>query len=210
MYSIVVIDDEPSYINMMEVIFQQEGFSVRSALDAQSGIAMLREKRPDLILCDIMMPGMDGHSVLDTLKSDNTLADIPFIFVTAMADHANVRRGMSSGADDYLPKPFSVDELLAAVIGRIRRHEQIRQDRDKSAFQKEQAILSQKITKREREVLLMVGQGDTSKGIAERLGVSLKTVEGHRANLMNKLGAANAAALARWAIIADQMEGNPQ
>ena len=210
MYSIVVIDDEPSYINMMEVIFQQEGFSVRSALDAQSGIAMLREKRPDLILCDIMMPGMDGHSVLETLKNDKTLADIPFIFVTAMADHANVRRGMSSGADDYLPKPFSVDELLAAVIGRIRRHEVIRQDSDKSAFQKEQVILNQKITKREREVLLMVGQGDTSKGIAERLGVSLKTVEGHRANLMNKLGAANAAALARWAIIADQMEVNAE
>ena len=75
----------------------------------------------------------------------------------------------------------------------------------KSAFQEERTILLTKITRREREVLLMVGQGATSREIAECLGVSLKTVEVHRANLMKKLGAANAATLARWAFIAEQM-----
>jgi DNA-binding NarL/FixJ family response regulator len=187
---------------MMETILQMEGFAVRIASDGQSGLALLRDKRPDLILCDIMMPEMDGHSVLEALKNEKTFADIPFIFVTAMGDRSDVRQGMSAGADDYLPKPFSADELLAAVNGRIRRHMLI----NVSVFQKEQAILNKKITKREREILVMVGQGATSKAIAECLGVCLKTVEVHRANLMAKLGAVNAASLARWAFIAEQME----
>lgn len=205
MYSILIIEDDPSYISMMELILQMEGFDVSTVSDGQSGLAMLREKRPDLILCDIMMPGMDGHSVLETLKREQALADIPFIFVTAMVARADVRRGMSAGADDYLPKPFSADELLAAVTGRIRRHELILQQRVKASFQEEQTILRTKITKREREILLMVGQGATSREIAGQLGVSLKTVEVHRANLMNKLAAGNAASLARWAVIAEQM-----
>jgi len=206
MYSIVIIEDDPSYINMMDVILQMEGFEVRSATDGQAGLAMLRGKRPNLILCDIMMPEMDGHSLLETLKGEKKLADIPFIFVSAMGDRADVRRGMSAGADDYLPKPFSADELLAAVTGRIRRHEMINSQHVKAVFQEEQAILNQKITRREREVLLMVGEGATSRDIAARLGISLKTVEVHRANLMNKLDAANAASLARWAVIAEQTE----
>ena len=201
MYSIQIIEDDPSYRGMMESFLQLEGFDVRTASDGQSGLAMVREKRPDLVLCDIMMPDMDGHSVMETLKSEDGFADIPFIFVTALGDRADVRRGMSAGADDYLSKPFTADELLAAVTGRIRHHDLIFKQRDKSAFQKELDVLRTKISKREREVLLMVGQGDTTRGIAERLGVSQKTVDVHRASLMNKLGAANAAGLARWAFI---------
>lgn len=206
MYSIVIIEDDPSYISMMDVILQMEGFDVRSASDGQSGLGLLRERRPDLILCDIMMPGVDGHSILDTLKGDDTLADIPFIFVTAMGERTDVRRGMSAGADDYLPKPFSADELLAAIFGRIRRHEMILQQLDKAPFLEEYTFLCKKLTKREREVLLMVGQGATSREIADSLGVGIKTVEVHRANLMNKLGASNAATLARWAFITQRME----
>lgn len=204
MYSVLIIEDDPIYFSIMETILQNEGFEIRTASDGQSGLAMLREKRPDVILCDIMMPDMDGHMILETLKGERALADIPFIFVTALWDRADVRLGMSAGADDYLSKPFSAEELIAAVTGRIRRHEMILQHRRTSDFPEEQAILRQKITKREREVLLLVGRGSTSREIAERLLISLKTVEVHRANLMNKLDAGNAAALARWAIIAEQ------
>jgi DNA-binding NarL/FixJ family response regulator len=207
MYSILIIEDDPAYISMMETILQMEGFNVRIASSGKSGLAMLHEKRPDLILCDIMMPEMDGHAVLEALKSEKALADIPFVFVTALGERAEVRRGMSAGADDYLPKPFSADELLAAVIGRIRRHEIIRQQHDKSVFQEEQAIFrTRKITRRELDVLLMVGKGSTSREIAEQMGLSLKTIEVHRYHLMNKLGASNAAILARWAVVAELME----
>jgi DNA-binding NarL/FixJ family response regulator len=205
MYSILVIEDDPSYTSMMDVILQMEGFDVRTALDGQSGLVLIREKRPDLILCDIMMPEMDGHTLLEALRREKALADIPFIFVTAMVDRVDVRRGMSAGADDYLPKPFSAEELLAAVTSRIRRHEIINLHHGSSAYQEEEAILRSRITRREREILLMVGQGATSREIAVQLGVALKTVEVHRANMMNKLDAVNAASLARWAVIAELM-----
>jgi DNA-binding NarL/FixJ family response regulator len=206
MYSILIIEDDPAYRSMMSVILQLEGFDVCAVPDGQSGLAALAEKRPDLILCDIKLPDIDGHAVLENLKATNTLANIPFIFVTAMVDRADIRRGMSAGADDYLPKPFSADELLAAVTGRIRRHEMINVHHASSIFLEEQAILRARITKREREVLLLVGQGATSREISERLGVCLKTVEVHRANLMRKLDAVNAARLARWAVIAEQVD----
>jgi DNA-binding NarL/FixJ family response regulator len=210
MYSILIIEDDPSYICMMEVLLQMEGFAVRTAPDGQVGLAMIRVRKPDLILCDIMMPDMDGHRVLETLRAEKALADVPFIFVTAMGERTDVRRGMSAGADDYLPKPFSAEELLAAVTGRIRRHELIIQERSNSVFLTEQAIIRNNITRREREILLLVGKGATSREIAELLGISLKTVEVHRANLMNKLDASNAAALARWAVIAEQMDNSEE
>lgn len=206
MNSILIIEDDPAYRSMMETILQMEGFEVRSADNGHSGLALIATQRPDLILCDIMMPGMDGHSVLETLRGRDALAEIPFIFVSALGERSDVRRGMTAGADDYLPKPFSAAELLAAVTSRLRRLEVFVQQNGNSDFHHEQLILSNKVTKREREVLLMVGQGATSKEIAKCLGVCLKTIEVHRANLMKKLDAPNAATLARWAIIAQQME----
>lgn len=207
MYTIMIIEDDPSYVSMMETILQMEGFAVRSSMNGQSAIPLIRENRPDLILCDIMMPDMDGHSVLEALKCDTALADIPFIFVTALGERTDIRNGMSAGADDYLPKPFSADELIASVTGRIRRHEMIRQQRESSSFYREREILrTRKITRQERVVLQLVGQGKTSRDIAEQLGISVKTVDVHRANLMDKLGAGNATTLARWAFIAEHME----
>ena len=206
MYTILIIDDDPVFTRMMSLILQTEGFCVRTVSDGQSGLASIGEKRPDLILCDICMPDVDGYVVLEALKRERVLADIPFIFVTGMGERDDIRRGMSSGADDYLPKPFSADELLAAVAGRIKRHEMIIQQCLAPDCEEEQTILREKITKREREVLLMVGRGATSREIAKKMGVTLKTIEAHRANLMNKLDARNAATLARWSVIAEKME----
>jgi DNA-binding NarL/FixJ family response regulator len=166
---------------------------------------MIRKQRPDLILCDIMMPSMDGHAVLETLKKEGTLADIPFIFVTALEERADVRRGMAAGADDYLTKPFSAEELVSAVIGRLHRLELLRMSGIKAAFEKERAFITEHVSVREREVLLLVGSGATSREIAERLGISSRTAEVHRANLMHKLDAANSAMLARWAVVAELM-----
>jgi len=202
-YSILIFEDDEASRFYMEFFLKSEGFDVRCALDGQSGFDLLYKKRPDLILCDIMMPDMDGHAVLDKMRKERAFADIPFIFVTSLVDRADVRQGMNEGADDYLPKPFTTDELLASVTSRICRHELISAQQSRTAFQKERAILLTKTSRREREILLLVGNGGTSKEIAKQLFVSLKTVERHRENIMKKLNAANAATLARWAIIAE-------
>lgn len=205
MYSILIIEDEPALCCNIELILRMEGFDTRTAADGLSGLARISEKRPDLILCDILMPEMDGHTLLNQLKSEADLADIPFIFVTALGERSDVRRGMSSGADDYLTKPFTAEELVAAITGRLHRLETIRLFSTRTTFREEHAILRQRISARELEILLLVGNGATSREIADRLGISLRTVEVHRSNMMDKLGAANAAILARWAVIAEQM-----
>ncbi|HIJ87926.1 MAG TPA: response regulator transcription factor [Desulfuromonadales bacterium] len=203
MYSILIIEDDETSRFYMEFFLKKEGFDVRCAIDGHSGLDLLYKERPDLVLCDIMMPDMDGHTVLEAVRKERAFADIPFIFVTALTDRAAVRQGMNEGADDYLPKPFSTDELLAAVSSRICRYEVIRSQQNTSAFQEERAILLTRTSRREREILLLVGNGGTSKEIARQLFVSLKTVERHRENIMKKLSATNAATLARWAIIAE-------
>ncbi len=203
MYSILIFEDDAVSRFYMELFLKEEGFDVRCALDGRSGLDLLYKKRPDLILCDIMMPDMDGHAVLEAVRKEPAFADIPFIFVTALVDRAAVRQGMNEGADDYLPKPFTTEELLAAVSSRICRHAVISSQHSKSAFQEERGILLTKTSKREREILLLVGNGGTSKEIARQLFVTLKTIERHRENIMKKLNATNAATLARWAIIAE-------
>ena len=205
MNSILIIDDDIGSRLYAEKILTVEGFEVRTASSGESGISQLREKKPDLVLCDIMMPGMDGFSVLEFLKSDGSIADIPFIFVTAMSGRDDQRRGMCEGADDYLTKPFTAEELVSAVVSRLYRIGMFRRQSEHVPFQAEIAFLRRQITDRELEVLLLVGQGITSKDIARRLDIRLNTVEVHRASLMKKLDAPNAASLARWAVIAEQL-----
>jgi len=208
-YSILIIEDDPSICSNMELILDMEGFDVRTAPDGVTGLARICEQRPDLILSDILMPEMDGHTLLELLKNEQDFADIPFIFVSALGERADVRRGMSAGADDYLAKPFSADELITAVTVRLHRLETMRRRSTNAAYKEEHAILRQRISVRELEVLRLVGHGATSREIATQLGISLRTVEVHRSNLMRKLDAANAAILARWAVIAEHMQGQP-
>jgi two-component system, OmpR family, response regulator len=205
MYSILIIEDDAPCRKSTALILRKEGFNVQTAENGTAGIAITRESRPDLVLCDIMMPGIDGHSVLEHVKRDSACADIPFIFVTALSDRADLRRGMSEGADDYLTKPFSSEELLSAVVGRLHRFELIRQHDKTKVLQEEFAVLARQITGREQEVLILVGQGYSSKEIAKRLAIKINTVQVHRANLMRKLDVPNAANLARWAVVAELM-----
>ena len=149
------------------------------------------------------MPGMDGRALFDFLKQDALTADIPFIFVTALGGRENIRSGMAAGADDYLTKPFTAEELFEAVRGRLARIRTLRQKADAASANREIAWLRRTISRRECEVLLLVGHGATSKQIAEHLEISIRTVENHRTHLMEKLDAPNAAALAHWAGIAE-------
>jgi DNA-binding NarL/FixJ family response regulator len=149
------------------------------------------------------MPGMDGHAFHEQIKKQPDWAGILFIFVSALNDQSQVRRGMLAGADDYLPKPFSAEDLLTAVKVRLMRRHSLGAPvpLPPETIPQEQAVLLQRISRREREVLLLVAQGGTTKEIGAQLFISPKTVEAHRSQLMKKLGATNAAALARWAAL---------
>jgi len=115
---LVIEDEEPVRDNILELL-TAEGFKVVSAKNGSSGVKLAQQQQPDLILCDIMMPELDGYGVLDSLRQDPATATIPFIFLTAKTDKTDLRQGMELGADDYLTKPFTADELLNAIATRL-------------------------------------------------------------------------------------------
>ncbi len=123
--TILVIDDSRLVLEMIATLLEDEGFNVLQASNSPAGVELARRHCPDLVICDIMMPVMDGYGVLATLRSDPVTAAIPFIFLTAKASRAEIRQGMNVGADDYLTKPFEFQELLDAVYARFQRHKTV-------------------------------------------------------------------------------------
>ncbi len=124
---VLVIEDEASIRNNIMLMLKVERYAASGAENGRIGLEMARADPPDLILCDVMMPEMDGFAVLEALRTDPRLADIPFIFLTALDDRPNMRRGMNLGADDYLPKPFTRNELMEAVNSRLKKYESLTQ-----------------------------------------------------------------------------------
>jgi serine/threonine-protein kinase PpkA len=120
---VLVIEDEAGIRNNILLMLKIERFAAVGAENGRVGLDLARRNPPDLILCDVNMPEMDGFSVLETLRGEPSFADTPFVFLTALDDRASQRRGMNLGADDYLTKPFTRDELMAAVNARLRKHE---------------------------------------------------------------------------------------
>lgn len=126
MITILVIEDENSLRSNIAETLTYEGFIVIQAENGRAGIEVLDKVMPDLILCDVMMPEMDGFGVLGAVRSRIETALIPFIFITALADRENIRSGMDLGADDYLSKPFTREELINAVNARLKKQETAR------------------------------------------------------------------------------------
>ncbi|MBI5082437.1 MAG: response regulator [Chloroflexi bacterium] len=115
MKTILVIEDEDLIrLNLMDLL-DAENYNVISATDGAQGVQLARDHHPDLIVCDIMMPELDGYGVLAELRGDAATASIPFIFLSARAEQADRQRGIELGADDYLTKPFTRRELLDAI-----------------------------------------------------------------------------------------------
>ncbi len=121
MTTILAIEDEASIRANLQDILELEGFDVLTAANGKVGIELARSHRPDLIICDVSMPELNGYDVLMLLRQDPSTIEIPFVFLTANASRADVRKGMSLGADDYLTKPFTPSELREAIAARLQK-----------------------------------------------------------------------------------------
>ncbi len=122
---VLAIDDDPSLLSLLSHMLGRAGFSVEVAANGDSGLAKIRNQAPDVVLCDVQMPGMDGFGVLDALRTDSTTAGLPFVLVTALSDRDSVRRGMRLGADDFLSKPIHALELVESICAALDRRRRL-------------------------------------------------------------------------------------
>ena len=116
-----IIDDDPTIRLSTELLLGALGFETESSESGTEGLARLQERPPDLVVCDIVMPGLDGFGVLAAAQQEPRLARVPFIFLTSLTDRDTQRRGMTAGADDFLTKPFHPTELVDAIQARFRK-----------------------------------------------------------------------------------------
>jgi len=196
MSTILVIEDQAQMRKNLVTILQMEHFEVLSADNGRQGVELAKAHRPDLILCDVMMPELDGFGVVESLRADSQLATLPVIFLTAKGDKSDVRAGMNLGADDYLVKPVTREDLLAAVHVRLARRQAHLAEVDSAKseggfnpnFESPAPLESLGLTQREAQVLLWVSQGKSNGDIAIILEMAEKTVKKHMTNIFNKLG----------------------
>jgi len=131
MSKILIIEDEEQLRAAISEGLRLDGFEVIEAVDGESGVQFAHAEMPDIVVSDINMKGMDGFHTLSTLRSDPKTANIPFVLMTGRADLKSMRMGMSLGADDYLPKPFRIRELIDVVQSRLHKQKAIREEADK-------------------------------------------------------------------------------
>jgi DNA-binding NarL/FixJ family response regulator len=187
MKKILVIEDEPEMRRNLVTVLRLEKYQPVAAENGRAGLDLARKEKPDLVLCDVMMPGLDGHGVLAALREDTATALIPFIFLTAKGEKDDLRSGMNLGADDYLTKPVAKADLLQAIEARLRRSAQQAKREFKPDFATHEPLLKLGLTPRAAEVLLWVAQGKTNGDIATILGISESTVKKHLLEIFSKL-----------------------
>lgn len=188
MRKILVIEDEPEMRRNITALLRYHDYETIEAENGRRGVELARREKPNLILCDVMMPELDGHGVLQALQQDAGLALIPFIFLTAKGDKDDLRSGMNLGADDYLTKPVANKDLVNAIKARLRRAELQANREFKPDFSSFEPLLTFGLTPRAAETLLWLAQGKTNPDIATILGISESTVKKHLLEIFQALG----------------------
>lgn len=196
MKKILVIEDEAETRDNLVLMLEMEGFKPFAAPNGRKGVEIAKRELPDVILCDVSMPELDGYGVLEKLHADEKTVSIPFIFLTAKGDKKDLRTGMNLGADDYVTKPASAEDLLAAINARLDRHNEKEQAAMakvelKPNFDSAKPLESLGLTPREAEVLLWIAQGKSNGDVATILGCAENTVKVHTARIFEKLGFEN-------------------
>jgi len=199
---ILVIEDEKALRENIAEIIEHYSFRVISAATGEEGIRIAAESIPDVIICDIMLPEIDGFEVFARVKQMPMLSCTAFIFLTAKSTRSDTRTGMDMGADDYLTKPFTKEELISSVRTRLDKLSKMRQ----SLFEKDESVDEAtydrivSLTKRERKILDEISEGYTTPQIARKLFVSKKTIENHRFNISRKLNLTGPNSLINFAL----------
>ena len=190
---LIVVDDDPGSRMTAHALLLPTGHDVRVLAGGAEALALVGEPPADVVVCDVMMPGVDGYSVCRALKADPAWQYVPVILLTALGDRDAVVAGLGAGADDFVTKPVEGAVLRARVEAMLRvrdRYQALQAtDATSSGSRLEQAVKDGGLTAREREVLELLLLGRSHGDIAQVLGISERTSKFHQGNLLAKLGA---------------------
>jgi len=198
---VYVVDDEPAIRDSLAMLLRSVGLRARTFAAAREFLAGYERGVPACLIADVRMPGMSGLELQETLRA--TDAALPVIIITGHGDIGMAVRAMKSGASDFIEKPFNEQVLLDAV------HRALARQPPTAAVSASRAELEGRVTtltSREREVMLLIAEGRPNKVVATRLGLSTRTVEVHRAKVMEKLQARSLADLVRMAIACELIQ----
>ena len=220
---ILLVDDEPGLRTAVQAYLEDEGFQVTTAVDGEEGWEKAQKMIPDVIISDVMMPRCDGYGLLKKIREDERLGGTPVIFLTAKGMTADRTQGYQAGVDDYMPKPFDPDELVARVKNVVQRQERLLTEAarfanadvgqmakqiteiksklshgDKNHSRKDDSIPN--FTPREASVLQLVAEGLMNKEIARQLETSIRNVEKYVSRLFIKTGTSSRTELVRYAL----------
>ncbi len=200
--TLLLIDDDPNLILLVKDYLEFNDYEVLTATQGREALLVLEQQIPDLIICDVMMPEMDGYTFVQEIRQNPSLDQIPIIFLSAKGQTKDKIKGLTNGADVYMVKPFEPEELVAQVqstlnsLNRLIGCVQTGSDNPVRLH----VPKSVSLTPTEKKVVTLVSQGLSNREIAIDLGVSQRTVESHVSNMLNKTGLHNRTELSRWAM----------
>lgn len=192
---IVLIEDTNSLRENIKEILILYNYEVLDFDSAFNNLNKIIEFKPDLILCDIKLPNLDGFQFLKEVRNNEAIHNIPFIIITAKSERIDMRKGMELGADDYITKPFTHTELINSINTRLDRFNtdiNIDNNSIKNFFDS--------LSKTELRILKLIAANESSQSIAEKLFISKKTVDNHRYSISKKLNLKGKLSLLKFAL----------
>ena len=202
---LLLIDDDPNLILLVKDYLEFRGYKVTTAENGREALEVLQQQTPDMIICDVMMPEMDGYTLVQQIRNNASTNWIPVLFLSAKGQSQDRVKGLNMGADVYMVKPFEPEELVAQVESSLKQANRLIQQSNKDAKSKTKMNVPQNVelTPTELKVVQLVAKGMANREIAQQLNVSQRTIESHVSNMLNKTSLNNRTELARWAIESD-------
>ena len=199
---LMLVDDDPNLILLVKDYLEFRGYQVITAGNGREALKLLEQKIPDLIICDVMMPEMDGYSLVEHIRKNSATEWIPVLFLSAKGQSQDRVKGLNTGADVYIVKPFEPEELVAQVESSLKQASRLMKHQNSNANNRPTIKVPRNVelTPTELKVVQFVARGMANREIAENMEVSQRTIESHVSNMLGKTGLHNRTELARWAI----------
>ncbi|WP_309728690.1 response regulator transcription factor [Chamaesiphon sp. OTE_75_metabat_556] len=199
---LLLIDDDPNLILLVKDYLEFRGYEVLTADNGKEALNLLSQNLPDMIICDIMMPEMDGYALIENVRKDPRTSWIPVLFLSARGQSQDRIKGLNLGADVYMVKPFEPEELVAQVESSLKQTNRLLLHTDGIGDDNSpiQVPATVELTPTELKVVQLVARGLANREIALQMNVSQRTIESHVSNMLGKTGLSNRTELARWAI----------